>query len=76
MLLRRTGLAENDIHLRETLFHTANGYLGLRACFEEGVPDGIRSVRGTYINGFYATQPIFTRNGCTDSPKTSRAWSI
>jgi len=59
MLLSREGLAEGEIALRETLFHTANGYLGLRACFEEGVPDGVRSVRGTYINGFYASAPIF-----------------
>lgn len=45
---------ENDsLLLDETLFHNANGYLGVRSCFEEGYPAGCRSVRGQYINGFY-----------------------
>jgi len=44
----------NDTCLfQETLFHNANGYLGVRACFEEGYPEGYTSVRGTYLNGFY-----------------------
>ncbi|HWR22445.1 MAG TPA: glycosyl hydrolase family 65 protein [Feifaniaceae bacterium] len=37
----------------EALFHCANGYLGVRGCFEEGYPPGLLSVRGAYINGFY-----------------------
>ncbi len=37
----------------ETLFHVANGYLGVRGCFEEGYPAHYDTVRGTYINGFY-----------------------
>lgn len=37
----------------EALFHCANGYLGVRGCFEEGYPAGCPSVRGTYVNGFY-----------------------
>ncbi len=43
---------------RETLFHVANGYLGVRGSFEEGVPEGVRSIRGAYINGFYDESPI------------------
>lgn len=39
--------------LYETLFHNANGYLGVRAGLEEGYPEGYHSVRGSYINGFY-----------------------
>jgi len=42
-----------DLSLCETLFHNANGYIGIRSCFEEGYPDRIKSIRGTYINGFY-----------------------
>lgn len=38
---------------RETLLHVANGYLGVRGSFEEGVPPHLRSVRGAYINGFF-----------------------
>ena len=37
----------------EAVFHCANGYLGVRGCFEEGYPPDLLSVRGTYINGFY-----------------------
>ena len=37
----------------EAVFHCANGYLGVRGCFEEGYPPDLLSVRGAYINGFY-----------------------
>lgn len=37
----------------ETLFHNANGYIGIRACPEEGYPEDYQTIRGTYINGFY-----------------------
>ncbi len=46
--LNREGLAGE-----EALFHCANGYLGVRGCFEEGYPPELLSVRGAYINGFY-----------------------
>ncbi|MDR3145351.1 MAG: beta-phosphoglucomutase [Treponema sp.] len=39
--------------LNETLFHNANGYIGIRSNFEEGYPEGIDTIRGSYINGFY-----------------------
>ena len=39
--------------LSETLFHCANGYLGVRGNLEEGVPEGQKTIRGMYINGFY-----------------------
>jgi alpha,alpha-trehalose phosphorylase len=39
----------------ETLFSTANGYLGMRGVFEEGTPVG---QNGTFINGFYESWPI------------------
>ena len=45
-------------HSRESLFHVANGYLGVRACLEEGVPPDVRSIRGAYLNAFYETYPI------------------
>ena len=58
MLLTNTGFDPAKIALNETLFHTANGYLGVRACLEEGVPEDIRSVRGAYLNAFYETKPM------------------
>ena len=39
----------------ETLFTAANGYLGLRGDYEE--KEGCLH-KGTYINGFYDTEPI------------------
>ncbi len=39
--------------LYETIFHNANGYLGVRSCLEEGYPENYDSIRGTYLNGFY-----------------------
>ncbi|MHC5373218.1 glycoside hydrolase family 65 protein [Enterococcus sp. LJL120] len=46
-------LTNDNLLLQETLFHTANGYLGVRGNFEEGYPQGFSSSRGQYINGFY-----------------------
>lgn len=46
-------LDHEELMVKETLFHNANGYLGVRSNFEEGYPDGYGSIRGTYINGFY-----------------------
>ena len=37
---------EKSNALYETLFSCANGYLGIRGCLEEGVPDGWNTMRG------------------------------
>lgn len=42
----------------ETLFCCANGFLGVRGCFEEGAPEGEITIRGAYINGFCEEVPI------------------
>ena len=44
---------EKEFFFDETLFHNANGYIGVRGSLEEGVPHNFISMRGTYINGFY-----------------------
>ena len=44
--------------LNETLFHTANGYIGVRASLEEGVPAKWNTMRGTYLNGVYDVIPM------------------
>jgi len=49
----RIPLDQEELLLKETIFHTANGYIGVRSCFEEGYPPELQTVRGTYINGFY-----------------------
>ena len=53
-------LVEGRLNLKaiaqsETIFATANGYLGMRGAFEEGSP---ASQHGTFINGFYESWPI------------------
>lgn len=44
--------------LNETLFHNANGYIGVRASLEEGVPVSWSTMRGTYLNGLYDIIPM------------------
>lgn len=51
--INQIALDNDSLKLGETLFHNANGYIGVRGCFEEGYPEGFDSVRGMYINGFY-----------------------
>ena len=46
-------ISGEEILVQESIFHNANGYIGVRNCLEEGVPEEVRSVRGSYINGFY-----------------------
>jgi len=52
MILTGKKLDREALLLEETLFHTANGYIGVRGNLEEGFDDP-GSIRGCYINGFY-----------------------
>ena len=56
--IRREGYDPSRLLLEETLFHTANGYVGVRASFDEGYGPGLATVRGTYINALYDTHEI------------------
>ncbi|ROR31525.1 alpha,alpha-trehalose phosphorylase [Mobilisporobacter senegalensis] len=51
--IKDLSLNNEDLILNETVFHNANGYIGVRSNFEEGYPEGFDSIRGSYINGFY-----------------------
>ena len=51
--LKDYNLDNNRLLLNETLFYNANGYIGVRYCFEEGYPERYKSIPGQYINGFY-----------------------
>lgn len=42
----------------ESLFFTGNGYLGVRGNLEEGLPEGQKTIRGTYLNAFHDSVPI------------------
>lgn len=50
--------SEKVCSLNETIFHNANGYIGVRGCLEEGVPEEWDTMRGMYINGFYDIIPM------------------
>mgnify|MGYP000975247531 CR=1 FL=1 len=39
-------LDNQKLMLYETIFHNANGYIGIRSNFEEGYPDNYQSIRG------------------------------
>lgn len=72
--ITETGLQPAHNKRSETLFALANGLIGMRGAFEEPYhgPDNT-SVDGTYLNGFYETEPIkypeaaygFAENGQT-----------
>ena len=57
--VRQLDKLDNDtLSLEETLFHSANGYIGVRGALEEGYPASYSSVRGSYINGVYDLIPM------------------
>ena len=49
---------EQNLQLQETIFHNANGYIGVRGTLEEGVPSDWDTMRGIYLNGFYDIAPM------------------
>ena len=57
--IRETAFDTASHFLDETLFALGNGYIGLRGTHEEGYagPAG-NSLDGTYLNGFYESEPI------------------
>lgn len=59
--------------LDETLFALGNGYIGLRGTGEEGYsgPDGT-SLDGSYLNGFYETEPIHYPEAAYGLAKTNQ----
>lgn len=56
----------------ESLLFTGNGYLGVRANFEEGYPKGYDSIRGTYLNGFYDIVDISYGENAYGFPQTAQ----
>lgn len=57
--LERDKYIENRMLVEESLYTVANGYVGIRGCFEEGYgTEAIQSIRGSYINGLYDRIPL------------------
>lgn len=71
--IRETGFDTAAHFLRETLFALGNGYIGLRATGEEGYsgPAGT-SLDGTYLNGFYESEPIVYPEAAFGLAKTNQ----
>ncbi len=51
-------LENASLLVNESLFATANGYIGVRGNFEEGYPEDYETYQGTYLNGFFDTHVI------------------
>ena len=71
--IRETAFDPATHFLRETLFALGNGYIGLRATGEEGYsgPAGT-SLDGTYLNGFYESEPIVYPEAAFGLAKTNQ----
>ncbi len=57
-ILKDCGLDYDALLKNESVFSSANGYLGVRGNFEEGYGGLYDSIRGAYINGFYDINSI------------------
>lgn len=53
-----TAFSEKLAAREETLLHVANGTIGVRGTLEEGAPEGMDTMRGMYLNGFYEYVPM------------------
>ncbi|QSH42132.1 glycosyl hydrolase family 65 protein [Lentisphaerota bacterium ZTH] len=71
-LIAENQLVPEQLAVNETLFHVANGYIGVRGSFEEGVPAEVKSIRGTYINAFYDTEKLHYEERYTGFPDYSQ----
>lgn len=56
--ITRNQLKQESLLNTESLFSLGNGYLGVRGNFEEGYDKGMKTIRGTYINGYYELSDI------------------
>lgn len=58
-LIRETQFMPQYHYRGESVFALGNGFIGMRGAFEEGFNnDNIPCVDGTYLNGFYESEPI------------------
>jgi len=71
--LRETSFDTASNFLNETLFALGNGYIGLRGALEEGYrgPAGT-SMDGSYLNGFYESEPIVYPEAAFGLAKTNQ----
>lgn len=53
--IHEIGFGRDHLHVMETIFSLANGYLGIRGTLSEGAP---AHAHGTFLNGFHEDWPI------------------
>lgn len=62
----------NTLLVDEALLSTANGYVGMRANFEEGYKESFNTIRGTYINGLHEIVDVTYGESAYGFPKTAQ----
>ena len=67
---------EESCVLHETVFHNGNGYIGVRSNFEEGYPEEQKTIRGSYINGFYDFMKMPQAENSAALSRKNRPWSM
>lgn len=72
MKLTHTQFDPSQLLAQESVFFTANGYLGVRGNFEEHYAPSLESIRGCYINGFYDDVPIRYSERLYGFPETAQ----
>lgn len=71
--ITETGFDTESHFLDETLFALGNGYIGLRGTHEEGYGGPLgTSLDGTYLNGFYESEPIHYPESAYGLAKTNQ----
>ena len=65
-------LDNSSLLVDESLYSTANGYIGVRGNFEEGYGSGYDSIRGTYINGLYDIVDVTYGENAHGFPQTAQ----
>lgn len=70
-IVRDCSLNERALLKNEAVFTTANGYIGVRGCFEEGSAD-YKTIRGAYINGCSDTEDICYDEKLSGFPETKQ----
>ncbi len=71
--VKNFALDEATLRVQETLFHNANGLVGVRGTLEEGVPRGWNTMRGTYLNGVYDIVPMKQAEPLCNLPESKEA---
>ncbi|MFQ5534943.1 MAG: glycoside hydrolase family 65 protein [Sphingomonadales bacterium] len=56
--ITESSLDTDNCRVAETLFALANGYIGTRGTFEEGLAGSLASTEGTYLNGVFLREKI------------------